>query len=269
MIFAGLAPLQAQVVGVGLWVLGLGPPALGGTPVPDRDSEIDWLLQAPWAKVALLTTLAVGVLALTNMVMKRRQGGRGGRPRPGFDLRVARLESLPSRPISAAQGGPVHLEGVLARGEGGMGEGPFACVYHNRHGSGRATAIAAELVLLRDASGLVGLDGIEAARVIAPREDEGPHDTISLYLGDRVQVLGDLAMFESAREVGGQRLVGLMGSLGQIQIRVLDRARPPKIAAPAVSSGSGSESESESESESASGPASDVGALDSLQTNAT
>lgn len=226
-----LATLDAAL---GQLLAALGPPELGGQAVPDETSEIDWLLNAPWAKVGLLITLAVGVLVLANVVMKGRKPERGLRARPDFDLRVAKLEALPVVGLAEAKNGPVHVEGVIRMGEGALGTGPFACVYHNRHGSGRKTAIAAELALLaeagegEEASVILGLENLEQARVIAPREDDGPHDTISLYLGDRVQVLGDLLLFDDPKSIGGADMRGMLGARGQIQIRVLERPERPQ-----------------------------------------
>jgi hypothetical protein len=207
----------------GLW----GPPELGGQRVPDDEelSEVEWLLDAPWAKVALMITLAVGVLVLTNTLMRGKARRRGLRRKPDFDLQVAKLESLPVATIAAAKTGPIHLIGTLRKGDGALGTGEHACVFQNRAGSTRATAIAADLVLLADDSGVVGLEQLDGARVIAPKEERGAHDTIALYLGDRVEVVGELMVFESPQTAGGEPLRGMLGSLGQIQVRLLERPR--------------------------------------------
>jgi hypothetical protein len=198
-----------------------GPPELGGKPVPD-EQEINWLLDAPWAKVALMITLAVGVLVLANMLMRGRKGRRGLR-KPDFDLRVSKLEALPVVSIAEAKPGPIHLIGILRKGDGALGTGERACVYQNRAGSSRATAIAAELVLLRDESGIVGIEQLESARVIAPKEDRGAHDIIALYLGDRVEVVGELMGFDQPQTADGEPLRGMLGTLGQIQVRLIER----------------------------------------------
>ncbi|NVB38364.1 hypothetical protein G6O69_11030 [Pseudenhygromyxa sp. WMMC2535] len=216
----------------------LGPPELGGQPVPESSGggEIDWLFGAPWPKAALLVAVAVAVPFFVNSLTRARKTRRGLRPKPDFDLSVAKLDALPCVPLASAAGGPTHVEGVLREGEGALGTGEFACIYHNRHGAGRATAIAVDLALLSDGEGtLLGLEGLEQARVIAPREDGGPHDTISLYLGDRVQVLGDLLVFDAARDISEGALRGMLGSRGQIQIRVLERARPASPESPPTS----------------------------------
>ena len=199
---------------------------LWGPPEPEAEQDgINWLLDAPWAKVALLVTLAVGVMVLANARMKARKGG-GGRRKPDFDLHVAKLEQLPVSTIAAAKAGSIHVVGRLAKGEGALGTGPRACVYQNRAKSSRATAIAAELILLDDDTALVGLEQLEDARVIAPKEDRGAHDTIALYLGDRVEVVGELMLFPEPHDLGGRSMRGMLGSLGQIQVRVIERPEP-------------------------------------------
>jgi hypothetical protein len=205
------------------WVALLGPPELGGKPVPD--DEIGWLTNAPWAKLALLLTIAVIVMFVANIFMQARRNRVGGRHKPDFDLRVAKLEALPVTPIGAAKSGAVHLVGTLRNVAGALGSGEHACVFQNRAGSSRSTAIATELVLLTDESGTVGIEQLEGARVIAPREEHGPHETIALYLGDRVEVVGELLLFDSPETVNDEPLRGLLGSLGQIQVRLIERPR--------------------------------------------
>ena len=104
-----------------------------------------------------------------------------------------------------------------------MGTGPRACVYQNRARSSRATAIAAELIFLEDETGMIGIEDLESARVIAPKQEQGAHDIIGLYLGDRVEVVGELMVFESPQTANGKPLHGMLGSLGQIQVRVVER----------------------------------------------
>jgi hypothetical protein len=190
-------------------------------------SELDWLSGGPWASFGLVLALALIVLFVSRLLAGRAQrpGQRGGgRNQPDFDLRVAKLEALPVGTIFASKRGPVHLVGTIHDAEGGMGP----LLYRNRFRGRRATAIAADLVLVRDETGLVGLEKLEDARVIAPRETVGEHEVVSLMLGDRVQILGDLLRFEQATSIGERRepLVGMLGTLGPIQIRVLERPHP-------------------------------------------
>lgn len=204
------------------WWLVWAPPELGGKATPDKAEEVDWLLDGPWGKVAMLL-LGAGVVMLVANLLMRNSKRKRNLMQPDFDLRVAKLEQLPVSKIAAASRGEVHLEGVLARGDGALGTGPHACVYQNRFKASRATAIAAEVTLLDDGTGIVGLTSLEAARVIAPKEDSGPHDIIALYLGDRVEVVGELMTFEDPVTAGGRELKGMLGSLGPIQVRVIER----------------------------------------------
>lgn len=205
-------------------------------PESTPSGELDWLAGGPWASFGLVLALALIVLFVARLLAARNQrsGLRGGgRSQPDFDLRVAKLESLPVITISAAKRGPVHLVGTIHDAEGGMGK----LLYRNRFRGRRATAIAAELVLVRDETGLVGLEKLEDARVIGPRETVGEHEVVSLMLGDRVQILGDLLRFEQATAIGEQHepMVGMLGTLGPIQIRVLERATASAVPEPATS----------------------------------
>ena len=188
--------------------------------------EIDWLLSGPWATLAFLVIAAVAVLLVGNLLARAR---RGGRARASFDLEVARMESLPVTPSDQVAAGPAHVEGVVASSTGSLG-GPLGRprIYQNRAGSDRKTAVGTELFLVRDARGQVAIENIEEGRVLAPVESGGPHDVVALYIGDRVQVLG---VFET--DVRGDpetphlRVYGSFGSKGQVQVKVLERPKPP------------------------------------------
>jgi hypothetical protein len=227
---------------------------LGWAPPESGSDELGWLTGGPWAEFGLLVILAVVVLFVANMLRAGKRGAARLRSQPDFDLEVARLERLPASPITSAAKGNVHVEGVLVAAEGALGEGPRAMVFHNRAGGVRATAVAAELVMLADETGMVGLENLDQARVIAPREERGEHKTISLRLGDRVQVLGQLLRFDTPRTIGEhpQSMVGTLGSLGPIQIRVLERTsvEPPAT----LELGSGAPTQIESTAGSISGP---------------
>jgi hypothetical protein len=204
----------------------LAPPAPAAEPTAD---ELGWLTNGPWASLGLVLALALIVLFASQMLAQRaKRGGTGlrggGRGRPDFDLRVAKFESLPVVRIAEAKRGPVHLVGTVHDAEGAMGN----LLYRNRHRGQRATAIAAEMVLVRDETGLVGLSKLEDARVIAPKETVGDHEVVSLMLGDRVQLLGELLPFDPPTPIGERRepLVGMLGTLGPVQIRVLERPTP-------------------------------------------
>ena len=196
------------------------------------EEELGWLSNAPWAKVGLIITVAVFVLTLGGAMAKRTPGRLrvATQGKRDFDLTVAKLESLAVSPIAVASSGPVHFEGVIASANETLG-GPAARarVYHNRKGASRQAAVAAQLVLLRDDSGQAALEGLESARVIAasdPKADgraQAP-DTISLHIGDRVQVLGYFrAEMHGDDEQAAERVFGVLGEDGQIQVRLLER----------------------------------------------
>ncbi len=194
--------------------------------------EIDWILDGPWAKLALLITVAIAVLTISNVMMKRRarSGSAGGRHRGDFDLEVAKMEQLPVTSIAAARRGPVHLQAVLVSSSGSLGGKPGReCVWRNRYGGARSTAVGAELVIAQDGTGQVGLDGLEFARVLAPKDPSaGKHEFASLYLGDRVELLGYFSPEPHGdAENPSERVFGMMGVDSQVQVKVVDRPTEP------------------------------------------
>jgi hypothetical protein len=151
---------------------------------------------------------------------------------------VERLEARPPTPIASAQSGLVRVQGVITGATGNLGGAPGReCVWRNRAGAGPKTAVAAELSFIADDSGRCGLEELEQARVVAPVDKVGAHyESTSLYVGDRIEVVG---RFE--REVLGEhedptRLVyGTLGGDGRLDIHVLERPAPeaePKLAEP-------------------------------------
>jgi hypothetical protein len=213
------------------WLVGLAPavdPSQNAVPTGSEE-DIGWIMNAPWASAALVITLAVIVLTAGNMLMKRKPGRRR-RARPDFDLEVARLENLPVTAIAEAKPGAVHLEGVIISSVGKLGgaEGR-ECIYRNRVGAGRQGAVGSELIVVRDDTGQVGVEKLEEARVIAPREkptgvSSRATETYALYIGDRVQVLGDFAAQRYGEdEDPRERVYGMLGGHSQVQLRVLER----------------------------------------------
>lgn len=161
----------------------------------------------------------------------------------GWRATVERLEQRVPTAIADAQNGPVRIEGVIVRASGNLGGVPGReCVWRNRAGAGPKTAVASELLIVRDDSGRCGVEELAAARVTAPTDKVGAHyESTSLYVGDRVEVI---ARFE--REVVGededptQLVYGTLGSDGRLDIRVLERpkgeSKPSEATAKAVSS---------------------------------
>lgn len=190
-----------------------------------KGDEIDWLLSAPWASLALIMLLAVVVLFAGNILSKSKRRRSAANARPNFDLDVARMESLPAANPAEAKSGAAHFEGVLVSSVGSLGGSPErATVYQNRAGASRSAAVASELVVVQCEGGRISIENLEEARVLAPKQDMGPHKVIRLNLGDRVQILGHFT-----REVSGddsdptQRVYGALGQSGQAQVRVLER----------------------------------------------
>lgn len=229
-------------------ILGL---VLGLAPAPDPMSGDDpFSMFAGWDSsqllwLALLVPVAVvvffvgsrrfrsqlGASAITPRGRDRFVPGGGPRRDEAWRKTVDRLEARPATPIAEAQDGPVRIEGQIVRSTGNLGGAPGReCVWRNRAGAGSQTAVGAELLILTDQSGRCGVEQLEAARVIAPTEKTGAHyESVSLYIGDRVEVI---ARFE--REVVGEHedpamlVYGTLGTSGPVDIRVLERPSPPE-----------------------------------------
>ena len=192
------------------------------------EDDLGWLISAPWGKSVLVVVVALLVLAAGNALLKRKPWTNDARHRPDFDLEVARLESLPVSEIASARKGPVHLEGSIASAVGSLGGDPGReCVYRNRVGAGRGSAVGSELILVRDGSGQVGIENLEHARVVAPRERADPRapETYSLHVGDHVEVLGEFTIQPHGDDTDPRdRVYGMLGADRRLQVRVLERA---------------------------------------------
>ncbi len=210
-------------------LLGAAPPEASPESAPPEATEEDitWLLSGPWGTLALLIVLAVVVLMAGSMMSKYRGKGRS---RVGFDLDVAKMENLPPTPIAELVAGPAHAVGTISSTTGSLGGPPErARVYMNRAGSDRSTAVGSELIVVQDDSGKVAVEELESARVLAPREEAGAHEAISLYVGDRVQVLGQFKPeVHGEDESPAERVYGIFGADGQVQIKALERAPVPE-----------------------------------------
>ena len=202
-----------------------GPPlpVEGGAPA----HELQWLTDGPWAVVWFLALLAIVVLWFG----RRAQGNDPSRPRrrAPIDLDVARMDSLPRTAIAAAKAGPCHVEGTIHSAHGSLGgEAGHECVYRNLARGDRATAVAAELVLVADESGRCALENLDRARVIAPKEGSKNREFVALYVGDRVQVLGRFAPEHAGDDADPTTHVyGGFGADGYFQVRLVARGRTP------------------------------------------
>jgi len=196
------------------------------------DDGLGWLVQVPWLSTFGLVSLAVAVVLFGWYLQKRagkwenRRGRNSRSSLKKLDLSISRLESLPVTPIAQAKAKDLHVEGRLASAVGSLGGRPEnACIWHNRAGANRESAVGTELVLLADETGQLGIENIAEARVIAPVETKsGGRDRVSLYLGDRVQVLGRFSPEVLGNDDNPKsKVYGFLGRDGPIQVRLLDR----------------------------------------------
>jgi len=199
--------------------------------------DLGWLFTSQWSTLAVLVTLAVAVLAVGGM-MSRNADRRRARSRKaaGFDLDVARMDALPPTPIRELTRGAAHVTGTVHSSVGVLGGAPGReCVYRNRAGGDRSTAVGSELIVVADETGRVAVEQLEQARVLAPKHDDGRHETISLHIGDRVQVLGTFEPDPSEDDDPAARVYGSFGSAGAVQVKVLSppRREPTRDPAPA------------------------------------
>jgi hypothetical protein len=176
------------------------------------------------------TRAQLGSSALLPRGRDRPAPGRGPARDVAWRATVERLEQRVPTPIANAQHGPVRIEGIIAKATGNLGGAPGReCVWRNRSGAGPQTAVASELLIVRDDSGHCGVEELEGARVAAPIDKVGAHyESMSLHIGDRIEVIGT---FE--REVVGedqdptQLVYGTLGTDGRLDIRVLERPAAP------------------------------------------
>jgi len=150
---------------------------------------------------------------------------------------VERLESQPPTPVAEATPRWVRVAGTLTAASGNLGGPPGReCIWRNRAGARRDSAVGAEIVILTDDSGRVGLENIERAYVIAPSERHARHhENVSLYLGDRVEVFGEFHPEPPEESEGGDaraRVYGTLGARGPLEVRLLERPAPPDQAEP-------------------------------------
>jgi hypothetical protein len=210
----------------------------GGDPVADMFVDLGSRLDPAWFVLALLIPVAVAVLWFGNRLFKRDLGpdamepkGRGfkqwpGRSDPGWMATVTRLEARPATKIAEASEGPVRFEATLASCMEPLGGQPGReSVWRSRVGGRPGSAIAADVVVIADASGRCGIENLDGARVITPVEKHSiHHESMSLYLGDRVEVMGYFTPEKVGEHEDPAMLVyGTLGSSGGLEIRVIER----------------------------------------------
>jgi hypothetical protein len=142
---------------------------------------------------------------------------------------VARLEKKPPTPIAELKAGAVRIEGVLRSASGNLGGKPGReCVWRNREGARPESAVAAELVFVADDSGKCAVEGLESALVIAPSEKlTVHHESVSLYLGDRVEIYGTFSADKVEDESDPtQTVYGTLSAAPGLDVRLVQRPKP-------------------------------------------
>jgi hypothetical protein len=173
----------------------------------------------------------------------QRQFGRNTEPRgrrsphattkedPQFSAMVSRmLQRGLITPVAEAQAGPVMMRGVLATADATLGGAPgHECVWRNRSGAPRDAAVAAEYVILADATGRVTIENLALAEVVAPEDKLGPHRTYrSLLLGDEIEIVARFSPERFGEDPDPTRLVyGTLGADRNLHVRVYKRASVP------------------------------------------
>lgn len=197
--------------------------------------------------LAILVPVAVLVFSVASRRTRSSLGsagrGRDDRLTSGGPARdeawratVERLEQRVATPIASAQNGPVRVEGVIVGSTGNLGGAPGReCVWRNRSGAGPQTAVASELLIVRDASGRCGVEELEGARVVAPIDKAGAnHESMSLHIGDRIEVIGSFERDVLGEDEDPTQLVyGTLGIDRRLDIRVLERPAAAPEAPPA------------------------------------
>lgn len=207
--------------------------------------------------VAVLIPVAVLVYYLGNIRAQRGMSHRATEPRgrrpfrsrkrddPQFAAMVGRMMQRGAvTKIGEAGAGPVLVRGVLTTADVTLG-GPSGreTVWQNRSDAGRDAAIAAEYVVIADATGRATLENLATADVIAPEEKLGPHRAYcALRLGDEVEVVARFKPERFGQDPDPTRLVyGTLGADGHLHVRVCQKPptapRPSGEAEPTTPSG--------------------------------
>ncbi len=196
----------------------------------------------PLFMLALLVPVAVFVFWVGSRRVSKERGTAALRPRGRvfFDqprkrserwrATVKRLETREPSTSATAKPGPVRLQGVLVNASGNLGGVPGReCVWRNRAGASAASAVGAEMVFLQDDTGSVSVEDLERAYVIAASEKHSfHHENVSLYLGDRIEVLGHFTPEAPTGAEGhpSERVYGTLTLVDGLDMRLLERPKP-------------------------------------------
>ncbi len=237
------------------FVLQLAAGRMGPSPVPNTTDSDPFSMLAdsggPLFMLALLVPVAVLVFWVGSRRVSKERGTSALRPRGRvfFDqprkrserwrATVKRLEARDPSTTATAKPGPVRLQGVLVNASENLGGVPGReCVWRNRAGASAASAVGAEMVFLQDDAGSVSIEDLENAYVIAASEKHSfHHENVSLYLGDRIEVLGHFTPEAPTGAEGhpSERVYGTLTLVDGLDMRLLERPKPepkPDDAAP-------------------------------------
>ncbi len=196
--------------------------------------------------IAVMVPLAIVVFWYGNRRVQRQLGGRNTEPRgrrdprsrprddPQFSAMVGRMiDRGLATPVAEARAEPVLVRGVLTTADANLGGAPGReCVWKNRSGASRDSAVASEYVIVADASGRATIENLALADVVAPEDKLGPHRaSCALLLGDEVEVVSRFKPERFGEDPDPSRLVyGTLGADGNLHVRVCKRnpAPPPE-----------------------------------------
>ena len=149
----------------------------------------------------------------------------------GWRAKATRLEEREPTAVADAGATAVRLVATIVRTTGSLGGEPErACVWRNRAGARPNSAVGSELIIVADDTGRCGVENLERARVTAPVEKAGVHyEWTSLYVGDRVELLGTFAPDPTTENADDARDVvyGTLGEKGPLEVRLIER--PPSV----------------------------------------
>jgi hypothetical protein len=200
-------------------------------------------LDPSWFGLAMLVPVALIVVWYGNQSLRKYWTANrlepGGRPfftdernkDVEFEKQRLRLEQQPATAIAGAPDGILRIEGRIIASAGTLGGQPGReCVWRNKVGGLRNSAVASDAIVVADRTGKAGVEGLEAARVIAPHDKHSVHhESMGLYIGDKIEVIGRFAPdLLGEDDDPTQNVYGTMAS--QV-IRVLDRPTPQAAAA--------------------------------------
>jgi hypothetical protein len=222
-------------------LLFLAPLAPATDPEAQMLTDLGNRLDPTWFLVAMLIPAAIVVLWFGNRSLRHFRGpgafeprGRpffegGGKKDVEFEKLRLRLEQRAATPIAEAAAGTLRMEGTIIASAGTLGGTPGReCVWRNKVGGLPESAVASEAIVIADATGKAGVDNLEDARVTAPHDKHSVHhESMGLYMGDRVEVIGKFVPgLVGDDEDPTQNVFGAVGTSGPLVIRVLERPPP-------------------------------------------